>query len=66
MNSVIIDPRGTKTRVNRPPVPFECACKKKEVIVLPQAKKGVLVFECDCGREYKMIFNREAGNIYKI
>jgi hypothetical protein len=65
MSNVIIDPRGTKTRVNRPVIPWECGCGKKDKIVLPQAI-GIMIFHCDCGSAYKIDFNSEAGNIYKI
>lgn len=65
MIATVIDPRGTKTRVNRPYQPLECVCGKKDGVVLPQAK-GVLIYECQCGREYKIVFTSNAGNVYKI
>lgn len=65
MVTTLIDPRGGKTRCNRPPVPWECSCGKNDPIVLPQAT-GVLVWHCDCGSEYRITFNRQAGDICKL
>jgi hypothetical protein len=65
-NEVIIDPRGKMTRVQRPPVPWSCACNYSDIIVLPKAK-GVLVFKCPvCGRTYKMVFGPDGGDMYQI
>ena len=62
---MLIDPRGGKVRTNRPPVPFTCVCGKDDPIVLPQAN-GVLVWSCDCNRQYRIAFNRQAGDVCKI